>query len=55
MQVSDFDYQLPEELIAQEPLPQRDASRMLIVDRVKQTWSDSYFAELPSHLLSGTS
>lgn len=53
MQVSDFDYQLPEELIAQEPLPQRDASRMLIVDRAKQTWSDSYFAELPRHLQLG--
>jgi S-adenosylmethionine:tRNA ribosyltransferase-isomerase len=50
MQVSAFDYQLPEELIAQEPLAQRDASRMLIVDRARQTWTDSYFAELPQQL-----
>lgn len=50
MQVSAFDYQLPDELIAQEPLPQRDASRMLIVDRGTQSWTDSYFAELPRQL-----
>lgn len=53
MQVSAFDYQLPEELIAQEPLPQRDASRMLIVDRARQSWTDSYFAELPGKLRAG--
>lgn len=33
MLVSDFDYELPEELIAQRPLPQRDRSRMMTVDR----------------------
>ncbi len=33
MRVSDFDYDLPAELIAQHPLSERDASRMLIVDR----------------------
>ena len=53
MQVSAFDYQLPEELIAQEPLPQRDASRMLIVDRARHSWRDSYFAELPGELRAG--
>lgn len=53
MQVSAFDYQLPEELIAQQPLPQRDASRMLIVDRARQRWTDSYFAELPTQLQAG--
>ncbi len=52
MHVSDFDYDLPPELIAQEPLPQRDASRMLIVDREKQTWTDSHFRELPQQLES---
>src|SRR4029434_5419711 len=35
MQISDFDYELPEDLIAQQPLAERDASRMLIV--VRQT------------------
>ena len=50
MHVSAFDYELPTELIAQEPLPQRDASRMLIVDRANQSWSDSHFRELPEQL-----
>ena len=50
MDVSAFDYELPEELIAQKPLPQRDASRMLIVDRAQQSWSDSFFSELPQQL-----
>jgi S-adenosylmethionine:tRNA ribosyltransferase-isomerase len=50
MDVSAFDYELPEELIAQEPLPQRDASRMLIVDRAKQSWTDSEFRDLPQQL-----
>jgi S-adenosylmethionine:tRNA ribosyltransferase-isomerase len=43
MLISDFDYDLPEELIAQAPLPERDASRMLILDRRTQTWTDSTF------------
>lgn len=50
MEVSAFDYELPPELIAQEPLAQRDASRMLIVDRAKQTWTDSLFANLSQHV-----
>lgn len=53
MHVSAFDYELPTELIAQEPLPQRDASRMLIVERAKQRWTDSHFRELPQQLESG--
>ncbi|MGD8419288.1 MAG: S-adenosylmethionine:tRNA ribosyltransferase-isomerase, partial [Gammaproteobacteria bacterium] len=32
MQLSDFDYQLPEELIAQQPLRERSSSRLLLVD-----------------------
>ena len=50
MDVSAFDYELPEGLIAQEPLPQRDASRMLIVDRAKPSWTDSEFRDLPQQL-----
>src|SRR5262245_48652013 len=50
MHISDFDYDLPEELIAQHPLPQRDASRMLVLDRDNQTWSDSLFSRLPNYL-----
>jgi S-adenosylmethionine:tRNA ribosyltransferase-isomerase len=53
MRLSDFDYALPEELIAQEPLEQRDASRMLIVNRATQTFEDSKFELLPEHIRSG--
>ena len=50
MHISEFDYELPEELIAQQPLAQRDASRMLVLDRNEQTWSDSNFQRFPEHL-----
>ena len=50
MRVSDFDYDLPAELIAQHALSERDESRMLIVDRATRTWRDSTFASLPSYL-----
>lgn len=50
MRVSDFDYDLPEELIAQHPLPQRDASRMLVLDRASGTWEDRMFRDFPSYL-----
>ncbi|HUS09826.1 MAG TPA: tRNA preQ1(34) S-adenosylmethionine ribosyltransferase-isomerase QueA [Pyrinomonadaceae bacterium] len=53
MRLSDFDYSLPEELIAQEPLEQRDASRMLIVNRATQTFEDSKFELLPEYLRAG--
>jgi S-adenosylmethionine:tRNA ribosyltransferase-isomerase len=43
MRLSEFDYELPAELIAQEPLAERDASRMLVLDRAAQTWTDSSF------------
>lgn len=50
MLISDFDYELPDELIAQQPLAERDAARMLVVDRVQACWRDSRFSELPSEL-----
>jgi S-adenosylmethionine:tRNA ribosyltransferase-isomerase len=53
MLLSDFDYDLPEELIAQQPLERRDASRMLILDRAKQTHEDSRFELLPDYLHAG--
>ncbi len=53
MFLSDFDYELPEELIAQHPLLERDASRMLVVDREKKGWHDGLFAELPSYIREG--
>lgn len=53
MQLSDFDYHLPEELIAQQPLPDRAASRMLVIHRGEQRWEDSEFRRLPSYLQPG--
>ena len=50
MRLSDFDYGLPEELIAQHPEAVRDASRMLVVDRARQSWDDTSFINLPSFL-----
>jgi S-adenosylmethionine:tRNA ribosyltransferase-isomerase len=51
--LSDFDYHLPEELIAQEPLADRAASRMLVVDRKTGTWEDRAFRDFPSFLRTG--
>ena len=50
MLLSEFDYELPSELIAQQPLAKRDASRMLILDRQEQTWTDSSFKTFPQYL-----
>ena len=53
MRVSDFDFALPEELIAQEPLADRGASRMLVVDRVTGQLEDRVFRDLPGYLRPG--
>jgi S-adenosylmethionine:tRNA ribosyltransferase-isomerase len=45
LQLADFNFTLPEELIAQHPLPRRDGARMLVIDRAKQSWQDHLFAE----------
>lgn len=50
MNLSEFDYELPPELIAQEPLRQRDASRMLVLDRQSQNWADSQISAFPAFL-----
>src|SRR6185503_11592870 len=50
MHISDFDYDLPSDLIAQTPLEQRDASRMLVLDRREQAWIDSSFKEFTRYL-----
>jgi S-adenosylmethionine:tRNA ribosyltransferase-isomerase len=53
MQLSDFDYHLPEDRIAQEPPPQRDAARMLVVYRAEQRFEDRRFREFPSFMYEG--
>jgi S-adenosylmethionine:tRNA ribosyltransferase-isomerase len=50
---SDFHYDLPRELIAQAPLPQRSASRLLVVDAAARTFADRQFADLTSYLRAG--
>ena len=50
MHISDFDYDLPADLIAQAPLERRDASRMLVLNRREQTWSDSSFKNFTGYL-----
>lgn len=53
MLLSDFDYPLPDALIAQRPLEPRDASRMMLVDRKAHCFEDRSFRELPAILESG--
>ncbi len=48
--ISDFDYELPPDLIAQTPLEKRDDSRMLVLDRKQQTCTDESFKEFLKHL-----
>ena len=45
--VTDFDYDLPEELIAQQPPSERGQSRMLVMDRASGAFRDSHFSEFP--------
>ncbi len=53
MLLSDFDYHLPEELIAQHPADVRDHSRLLVLDRAAGTVSHRHFYDLPSYLVPG--
>ena len=50
MKLSDFDYHLPKEFIAQRPLEERDQSRLMVLDREKQTIEHHQFFELPELL-----
>ena len=50
MRLAEFSYQLPPESIAQRPLAQRDASRMLILEHEKNYWDDAMFRSLPERL-----
>src|SRR5437773_1428945 len=50
MRISEFDYQLPKKLIAQRPLAERDASRMLLMDRRSGSLRDTSFSTLPDVL-----
>jgi S-adenosylmethionine:tRNA ribosyltransferase-isomerase len=51
--LSEFDFELPESSIAQTPLEDRSASRMLVVDRGSQSWQDRMFRDFPNFLRTG--
>lgn len=53
MRASDFDYELPEELIAQVPAERRDQSRLLVLDRASRQMQHRRFVDLPNHLRPG--
>lgn len=53
LRVADFDFDLPQELIAQQPPAERGTSRMLVMDRATGAVRDSKFAELPLLLQAG--
>lgn len=50
MELSDLDFDLPSELIAQRPLEERDASRMLVIDRTSGAVEDCQFRDFPEML-----
>jgi S-adenosylmethionine:tRNA ribosyltransferase-isomerase len=50
---SDFHYDLPSELIAQQPLPERTASRLLVVDAAQRTFTDRHFTDIVDYLQAG--
>ena len=53
MRLSEFDYHLPEDRIAQRPLDDRAGSRMLVLYRDRERWEDRMFRELPRFLRPG--
>ncbi len=50
MLISEFDFELPDALIAQEPLERRENSRMLVLDRANQTIEDAHFYDFPKFI-----
>lgn len=53
MKISEFDYHLPEELIAQTPLQKRDTSRLMVLDRKTETIEDKHFYDILDYLHKG--
>ncbi|MFR5684470.1 MAG: S-adenosylmethionine:tRNA ribosyltransferase-isomerase, partial [Clostridia bacterium] len=53
MKLSEFNYELPKELIAQTPIEKRDESRLMILDREKQTIEDKTFKDIIDYLEPG--
>ena len=53
MQTNDFDYELPQELIAQHPLEKRDHSRLLVLDKKTGAVTHKHFNEIGDYLVPG--
>lgn len=53
MKVTDFDYELPKELIAQHPVEPRDHSRLFVLDKNTGAFAHRYFYDLPNYLCAG--
>ena len=53
VKLTEFNYELPEELIAQTPIEKRDESRLMILDREKQTIEHKIFREIIDYLEPG--
>lgn len=53
MKISEFDYYLPEELIAQTPLEKRDTSRLMVLNRQTHTIEDKHFYDIINYLHEG--
>ena len=53
MKLSDFDYSIPEDLIAQHPLTQRDVSKLLILNRSEKTVEHRIFSDITEYLIPG--
>ena len=53
MRTKDFYFDLPEELIAQTPIVQRDASRLLVLNKEDGAWEHKHFFDLPGYLRRG--
>ena len=53
MDVKDFDYELPEELIAQDPLEDRSASRLMVLDRETGEIQHRIFKDITEYLRPG--
>ncbi len=53
MRTSEFDFELPPELVAQHPVEPRDAARLMVVDRASGSWLHRRFSDLPDLLRAG--
>ena len=53
MKTSDFNFELPQELIAQDPLEDRSASRLLVLDKETGAWEHRHFTDIKEYLMPG--